>query len=271
MVGTTVLDAMLKTTDISKISILSRRPVQLAEDAKDPRVNVIIHKDFSSYSPEVLSQLQDADGCVWALGISQTQVNKEYVPHPSLYYPCWLWTDQSESNRDYITITKTYPLAFASAFQPALKATNKPINFVYVSGQGATFQPGLFTPIFGKTKGETELALADVRKKNPLFRASTVRPGFIDWLDQDKSVTKYMPPLGLARTGLGHALHPVFKFGMRGNWSPTEPLGGFLTGLAMGKWNEGLKTLKGDEGQVLEGGFPVVENNFFRRAMGLPR
>ncbi|KAK4655300.1 hypothetical protein QC762_300970 [Podospora pseudocomata] len=249
MVGTTVLDAMLKTTDISKISILSRRPVQLAEDAKDPRVNVIIHKDFSSYSPEVLSQLQDADGCVWALGISQTQVNKE----------------------DYITITKTYPLAFASAFQPALRATNKPFNFVYVSGQGATFQPGLFTPIFGKTKGETELALADVRKKNPLFRASTVRPGFIDWLDQDKSITKYMPPLGLARTGLGHALHPVFKFGMRGNWSPTEPLGGFLTGLAMGKWNEGLKTLKGDEGQVLEGGFPVVENNFFRRAMGLPR
>ncbi|KAK4172562.1 hypothetical protein QBC36DRAFT_222416 [Triangularia setosa] len=247
MVGTTVLDAMLKSTDIAKISILSRRPVQLAENSKDPRVNVIIHKDFASYSPEVLSNIQDADGCVWALGISQTQVTKE----------------------DYITITKTYPLAFASAFQPNLQATSKPFNFVYVSGQGSTFQPGLFTPIFGKTKGETELALADIRKKNPLFQASTVRPGFVDWIDQDKNVTGYMPALGALRTGLGHLLQPVFKLGIRGNWSPTEPLGGFLTGLATGKWNGELKMLKGDEGQVLEGGFPVVENRFFRRVMGL--
>ncbi|KAK0736183.1 hypothetical protein B0T21DRAFT_289559 [Apiosordaria backusii] len=249
MVGTTVLDAMLKTTDISKISILSRRPVQLAEDAKEPRVNVIIHKDFSSYNPEVLNKIQDADGCVWALGISQTQVNKE----------------------DYVTITKTYPLAFASAFQPGLQTANKPFNFVYVSGQGSTFKPGLFTPIFGKTKGETELALADIRKKNPLFQASTVRPGFVDWIEQDKKVTGYMPDMGVLKTGFGHLLHSVIGFAMRDNWSPTEPLGGFLTGLAMGKWSGELKGLQGGEGQVLEGGFPVVENKFMRRVMGLDR
>ncbi|KAK4197967.1 hypothetical protein QBC40DRAFT_332238 [Triangularia verruculosa] len=244
MVGTTVLDAMLKTTDISKISILSRRPVPLADDAKDPRVNVIIHKDFTSYSPDVLNKIQDADGCVWALGISQTQVSKD----------------------DYITITKTYPLAFASAFQPVSK---KPFNFVYISGQGATFHPGLFTPLFGKTKGETELALAEFRRKNPFFQASTVRLGFVDWIEQDKSVTRYMPTLGAMRTGLGHLLHPVFKVGMKGNLSPTEPLGGFLTGLAMGRWDRELRGVKGGEGQVLEGGFSVVENMFFRRVMGL--
>ncbi|KAG4217225.1 hypothetical protein PC116_g34294, partial [Phytophthora cactorum] len=74
LVGSGVLDAMIKMKDVSKISILSRRPVKMAEDAKDPRVNVILHKDFEKYDSELLSQHKGASGCVWALGISQTQV-----------------------------------------------------------------------------------------------------------------------------------------------------------------------------------------------------
>lgn len=77
LVGTGVLDAMIKATDITKISILTRRPVQMAEDAKDPRINVIIHKDFETYDAELLEKLKGARGCVWALGISQTQVSAE--------------------------------------------------------------------------------------------------------------------------------------------------------------------------------------------------
>jgi uncharacterized protein YbjT (DUF2867 family) len=80
-VGTGVLDAMLRTADITKISILSRRPVQMAEDAKDPRLNVIIHGDFENFDKEVLEKLKGANGCVWALGVSQTQATKEYVSH----------------------------------------------------------------------------------------------------------------------------------------------------------------------------------------------
>jgi len=79
LVGTSVLDAMIKMTDVTKISILSRRPVQMADDARDPRINVIIHKDFETYDSELLNKLRDASGCVWALGISQAQVDKEYV------------------------------------------------------------------------------------------------------------------------------------------------------------------------------------------------
>jgi uncharacterized protein YbjT (DUF2867 family) len=77
LVGSGVLDAMIKTADISKISILSRRPVPMADEAKDPRVNVIIHKDFEKYDSALLEQLKGAQGCVWALGISQTQVGGE--------------------------------------------------------------------------------------------------------------------------------------------------------------------------------------------------
>lgn len=79
LVGSGVLDAMLAMKEVTRISILSRRPVKMAEDAQDPRVKVIIHPDFETYDPTVLSQLQGATGCVWALGISQTKVNKEYV------------------------------------------------------------------------------------------------------------------------------------------------------------------------------------------------
>lgn len=77
LVGSSVLDAMLNNAAISKISILSRNAVRMAEDAKDPRVHVITHKDFESYQPELLDQLKDADGCVWALGTSQNNVNAE--------------------------------------------------------------------------------------------------------------------------------------------------------------------------------------------------
>lgn len=77
LVGSGVLDAMIKMKDLSKISILRRRPVPMAEAAKDPRINVIIHKDFEKYDAELLDKLKGANGCVWALGISQTAVSKE--------------------------------------------------------------------------------------------------------------------------------------------------------------------------------------------------
>lgn len=77
LVGSAVLDGMMKIKEINKITILSRRPVQMAEAAKDPRVNVVIHKDFEKYDAELLAQLKGASGCVWALGISQTMVGPE--------------------------------------------------------------------------------------------------------------------------------------------------------------------------------------------------
>jgi uncharacterized protein YbjT (DUF2867 family) len=77
LVGSAVLDAMLKMKDITKISVLSRKPVPLADHGNDPRVQVLLHQDFGSYPPELLNQLNGATGAVWALGISQNQVSKE--------------------------------------------------------------------------------------------------------------------------------------------------------------------------------------------------
>ncbi|KAL2114190.1 hypothetical protein VUR80DRAFT_117 [Thermomyces stellatus] len=77
LVGSAVLDAIIKTKDVSKISILSRRPVKMPEDAKDPRINVILHKDFEKYDSELLRKLEGANGVVWARGINQSAVETE--------------------------------------------------------------------------------------------------------------------------------------------------------------------------------------------------
>jgi len=77
LVGSAVLHHMLSTPSITHISILSRRPVSQAEG--HPKAQVIIHKDFNVYDEEVLGKLKGAEGVVWALGISATQVSKPYV------------------------------------------------------------------------------------------------------------------------------------------------------------------------------------------------
>ncbi|GJJ06617.1 hypothetical protein Clacol_000810 [Clathrus columnatus] len=76
--GSAVLKHCLADPAITRLSILSRRPIPQADGHS--KANVIIHPDFTSYPRELLSQLEGAKACIWALGISQTQVKKdEYV------------------------------------------------------------------------------------------------------------------------------------------------------------------------------------------------
>ncbi|KAL2133522.1 hypothetical protein VTI74DRAFT_2208 [Chaetomium olivicolor] len=242
LVGTAVLDAMIRTKDVTKISVLSRRPVKFS----DKRINVILHSDFVSYNQDLLNKLEGAQACVWALGISQSQVSKE----------------------EYIKITKTFPLVAAKAFQslPYNSDPQQPFHFVYVSGDGATFNPGRLTPFFGRIKGEAELALAEMQKANSAtFRATTVRPGFVDWT-RHQELKRFLPELGWIKSIVGSTLSPIMNHAFRSFTTPTEPLGKFLTGMAMGTWDGDLD---GDGVERLPGGFTVVGNTAMRRVMGL--
>lgn len=67
---------LLKSGEVSHLSILSRRP-KIPSVQDNTRVTVVEHKDFSNYPPDVLKKLQGAEGCIWALGVSQTDVKKE--------------------------------------------------------------------------------------------------------------------------------------------------------------------------------------------------
>ena len=87
LVGSGVLHQMLTNQAVTKVSILSRRPVPQAEG--HDKVNVILHKDFKDYPGEVLDQLKGAAGCVWALGVSSADVSKEYVTSCTMSQRWW--------------------------------------------------------------------------------------------------------------------------------------------------------------------------------------
>ena len=138
-VGAPTLLHCLASPAITKLSILSRRQFPLPRNTAglpnwdEKKANIIVHKDYSTYSEEVLSALKGADGCIWAQGVSQTEVSKEYV-FKSISKLLFLQLSCSLLFRDYIRITYDYPLAAAKAFS-TLSDTGK-FNFVYVSGEG---------------------------------------------------------------------------------------------------------------------------------------
>lgn len=147
--GSAVLKCAMGCPDITQISILSRRPVKLAEGSS--KTNVFIHSDFENYSPELLAQIQGATGCIWAQGIA-TRGMKE----------------------DYIHITVDYPLAAARAF--AAVAAEQ-LNFVYVSSEGADMREKM-PFLFCRIKGRAERKLLDAQATHPSLRIFIARPGF---------------------------------------------------------------------------------------------
>lgn len=242
LVGSAVLDAMIKTKDITKISILSRRPVNMADNAKDPRINVILQSDFDKYDSAVLQQLQGAKGCVWALGISQTKVDADA----------------------YVKITKDYALTAAKAFATLSDSETEPFRFVYVSGLGATQSPGRFSPIFARVKGETEQELADLSATMPTLRVYSPRPAAVDAAGH-AAVLPYLPDPGLFIRAATVAMVMPIRVLWKSMHSPTPMLGDFLTQMAMGKM-EGR--LEGTPGASKLGNSWLVENNAIRKLMG---
>jgi hypothetical protein len=166
-----------------------------------------------------------------------------------------------------VKITKDYALAAAEAFRtlpsrPESKET--PFHFVFVSGEGVTHRPTWSTTLFGRVKGETELALAEMRRADPRFKVDTVRPGGVDW-KAHAAIHPYVNQGWLRETVLT-ALSPLRGMA-KAMLSPTEPLGRFLTEAAMGKW-EGRMDGAGVE-VVGDTGMRVVRNTGFLRLAGL--
>lgn len=246
LVGSAALDTMLNNSAVTKISILTRRDIPMVKDRPDPRINIIQHSDFNSYPPSVLSQLQGASGCVWALGISQTKVNAE----------------------DYVKITKDYALSAARAFSEIEKTEPGPFRFVYVSGEGATQQPGRFTMLFGRVKGETETLLGEISNElKGKLRVDSARPSFVD-AHAHEAIKPYIPDPGAAMRWGATLIRPLTGSVMASQHSPTKFLGNGLVDMAMGKLDGKWPGLEGKGAFRLGGGW-VVENKGLRAAMGL--
>ncbi|KAH6884906.1 hypothetical protein B0T10DRAFT_531068 [Thelonectria olida] len=245
LIGSGVLDAMLKMKDITKISILSRRPVSMAQQVNDPRVNVIIHTDFLHYGPDVLSQLRGARGAVWALGVSQTKVSKD----------------------EYVKITKDYALAGAKAFSD-LAPNDEPFRFIYVSGQGSKQDPGRFASRYSRVKGETETSLSELRAIYPRLLTEAVGPGYVDAKDH-AAIHAHVSNQGFLYDSVRTVLGLPIRLAIESLHAPTEPLGRFLAEMAMGKFDVQLSE-GGSDIVTVHGGLRIVKNAAFRRLAGLP-
>lgn len=62
--GQGIVKACLADDRITSILILTRRQVA-KEVEQDPKVEVIIHEDFSTYPDDLMTKLQGAEACLW--------------------------------------------------------------------------------------------------------------------------------------------------------------------------------------------------------------
>ncbi|EJD38869.1 hypothetical protein AURDEDRAFT_139463 [Auricularia subglabra TFB-10046 SS5] len=207
LVGYGVLQHCLASPTVTRLSILSRRDFELPSDPSfnTSKARIIVHKDFASYPPALLEELKGAHGCVWAQGISQTEVPKD----------------------EYVRITYDYPLSGAKAFS----GLSDSFNFVYVSGEGADPTEKTYT-LFGKIKGRAETHLIGLQK-DPNFsslRAYNVRPAFVD-----PGAGNYHRPRPLAIRLLGdYLMGPAIRLAVPSFHSPTNELSKVLVDLALG-------------------------------------
>jgi hypothetical protein len=242
LVGSSVLSHILSLPPtskpaIDKLSILTRSTTIPWLSATPPpgtptanthtKIEVIEHRDFGAYPPELLARLKGADACIWALGVSQNDVSKD----------------------EYVTITRDYAVEAAKAFSTLRSAPESSnasadaskFKFIYVSGEGATLHPRPWTPIFGRVKGETErtlLELSKTAKYSPLLSVYSVRPAGVDganqpWIWDQVLNTKRTAFQRLYLKGL---MYPI-RWGLAGEGfhSPTDKLGRVLVEMAVGE------------------------------------
>lgn len=204
---------------ITKLSILSRSPVPLIENHpkrtnNTTEIEVIHHTDYNNYPSDLLAKLKGANGVIWAQGISQMEVSKA----------------------DYLKITIDYPLAAAKAFSTLPSKDGDKLNFVYVSGTGATHTPGRFTQQFARVKGQAELAILALGKQAPYdktLRPIITRPAGVDGSSQPEIWKPIMQRRGtMYRTWFTPMLY-VVRATYKNMMSPTPELGKVLVDLAM--------------------------------------
>lgn len=150
---------------IDRLTIITRREIPLiSKSRRHPhfKVSVVHHEDFLDYPESLLESLRPLDAVIWALGISEHEV---------------------EDEDEYVNITKDFPLVAAKAFS----TMSSSLNFVYISAEGTSTHPGPLTPLFSRVKGQVEMALLKMSSL-PNFNAYSVRLGFIDHTENPEAL-----------------------------------------------------------------------------------
>ncbi|KUJ20472.1 uncharacterized protein LY89DRAFT_715861 [Mollisia scopiformis] len=104
-IGGEILSQCLRNPAITSVAALSRRNLPEAL-TKDPKLNVVIMKDFNSYPDSILTELSGADACIWCMGTTAGDKALEV----------------------------DYPLAFGNALSKTLPESKKKFRYVHLSG-----------------------------------------------------------------------------------------------------------------------------------------
>jgi hypothetical protein len=241
LVGSAVLAQLLHSSTITRVSILSRRPVAATEGHK--KANVIIQSDYSTYPQSLIDQLQDADGCIWAQGKSSMGM----------------------AEKDYTELTHDWPLAAAKAFD-VMKGKDSSssgvgrFSFIYVSGEGA-HQTQKARTMFGRVKGRAEKDLLDLASSVEGTRLDVynLRPAGIDG---SVSAAKPDQVISLSYRMAGW-LYPAVKLFAPKWHTPVDSLAKVAIDLASGDG----KPLKAEAGVEADG--RTIGNVAIRRLAGL--
>ena len=141
--GGEVLKQALADPAVERVTVLTRRPLGLTH----AKLNEVVLRDFLDYSA---IRLDDADACLWCLGVSQSQVGKE----------------------QYVVITHDYAVAGAAA----MIAANPRLRFCFVSGRSAD-PTEKASQLYARIKGRTERTLGAKYPQNVfVFRPGYIKP-----------------------------------------------------------------------------------------------
>ena len=161
-IGQDILSQCLANPMITSVIAVSRRQLLVSS----PKLRTVIHDDFSSYPSSLMSELQDADACIYALGTvspSKPEFNRRV-------------------NMDY-TISAAKAFAKSAALHTSGRQGKK-FRFVYCSGTFTERDQGKHLWIMSqnrKMRGEVELQLLDLSREaaGDGLEIFIARPGFV--------------------------------------------------------------------------------------------
>ncbi|OAR02842.1 hypothetical protein LLEC1_06461 [Akanthomyces lecanii] len=173
LVGSELLNAGIATDRITKVYVVTRRALD-DERAKNSKVEVILHSDFTQYPPTLLDKLRGIELCFWAIGGLLSKFNNDKkLAHAA--------------NVESPTAAATAFVQHLSKHSPSGK-----IRFVFCSGKYTETNPDKslwFLSDSRQWKGKTETFLQKLARDNPgKFDAFAVRPGLIIPADPPLSI-----------------------------------------------------------------------------------
>ncbi|WKT53710.1 hypothetical protein QSH57_004294 [Fusarium oxysporum f. sp. vasinfectum] len=163
LVGSALVRECITNPAITSAFVLTRKSLS-PEIENHPKIKVIIHHDFRSYPPEILEQLDGAEGCLWAIG-----------------GPAYRFPDLETCKKVSVDFTLVAAKAFVDILAPNMKGGK--FRFIFCSGMGAEVDDTKTLRYMKDTrriKGQVERELYKLAEQNKdRFEIWSVRPGGI--------------------------------------------------------------------------------------------